>query len=78
MLIVLCIILVFYLVQHKEITTKYNTSLESIKVGLDLLNPGGIMTICIYSGHDEGKREENLHFRLFKTNIEKAIWCYDS
>lgn len=43
----------------KEITTKHNTSLESIKTGLEILNPGGIMTICIYIGHDEGKKEQS-------------------
>lgn len=43
----------------KEITTKYNTSLESIQIGLKILNPGGIMTICIYTGHDEGKKEKS-------------------
>ncbi|MDU5107860.1 MULTISPECIES: class I SAM-dependent methyltransferase [unclassified Clostridium] len=43
---------------NKEITTLHETSLESIKAGLDILNSGGIMTICIYRGHYEGKIEE--------------------
>lgn len=43
----------------KEITTKHNTSLESIQKGLEILNPGGIMTICIYTGHNEGKKEQS-------------------
>ncbi|WP_054199608.1 tRNA (mnm(5)s(2)U34)-methyltransferase [Clostridium baratii] len=43
----------------KDITTLHNTSLESIKKGLEYLNEGGIMTICIYIGHDEGKKEES-------------------
>jgi hypothetical protein len=42
----------------KTITTLHETSLESIKEGLDILNNGGIMTICIYRGHNEGKIEE--------------------
>ena len=42
----------------KNITTNYETSLLSIKIGLQLLNYGGIMAICIYKGHNEGKREE--------------------
>lgn len=42
----------------KGITTMHTTSLESIKVGLDILKSGGIMTICIYKGHFEGKIEE--------------------
>lgn len=42
----------------KGITTMHNTSLESIKSGLEMLKCGGIMTICIYKGHTEGKIEE--------------------
>lgn len=42
----------------KNITTMHESSLKSIKEGLDLLSSGGIMTICIYTGHDEGKNEE--------------------
>lgn len=44
---------------NKEITTLHETSLESIKVGLNILCSGGIMTLCIYTGHDEGKKEES-------------------
>ena len=43
---------------NKDITTLHETSLESIKEGLDILNNGGIMTICVYRGHNEGKIEE--------------------
>lgn len=52
---------------NKEITTLHETSLESIKVGLDLLRSGGIMTICIYRGHDEGKIEETCILEYLKT-----------
>lgn len=44
----------------KEITTKSDTSLKSISEGLELLNNGGYMTICLYKGHTEGKEEENV------------------
>ncbi|MCR4943293.1 MAG: class I SAM-dependent methyltransferase [Clostridium sp.] len=43
----------------KTITTMHKSSLKSIKDGLELLASGGIMTICIYTGHDEGKKEES-------------------
>ena len=43
----------------KSVTTMHETSLQSIKEGLQLLNNGGIMTICIYRGHNEGKKEES-------------------
>ncbi|MBE6048300.1 MAG: rRNA methylase [Clostridium sp.] len=42
----------------KNITTMHESSLKSIKDGLELLTSGGIMTICIYTGHNEGKIEE--------------------
>lgn len=42
----------------KTITTLHETSLKSIKDGLDMLASGGIMTICLYRGHNEGKKEE--------------------
>lgn len=44
---------------NKCITTMHETSLKSIKDGLDLLKSGGFITICIYRGHDEGKIEES-------------------
>lgn len=52
---------------NKEITTLHETSIESIKLGLDILNSGGIMTICIYRGHDEGKIEETCILDYLKT-----------
>ena len=51
---------------NKEITTMHESSLKSIKEGLDILSSGGIMTICIYTGHDEGKIEETCIMELLK------------
>lgn len=51
----------------KNITTKHNTSLESIKEGLDILNSNGIMVVCIYRGHIEGKIEESFILDYLKT-----------
>lgn len=51
---------------NKEITTMHESSLKSIKEGLDILSSGGIMTICIYTGHDEGKIEETCIMKLLK------------
>lgn len=50
----------------KSITTNYEVSLKSIKNGLEILNAGGIMTICIYRGHDEGKKEEEVILEYMK------------
>lgn len=51
---------------NKEITTLHKTSLESIKCGLKILKSGGIMTICIYRGHNEGKLEESCILSFLK------------
>lgn len=51
----------------KNITTMHETSLKSIKDGLDILNSSGIMTICIYKGHYEGKKEETCILEYLKT-----------
>ena len=45
---------------NKEITTMSETSLNSIIEGLELLNHGGLMTICLYRGHVQGKEEESV------------------
>ena len=52
---------------NKDITTLHNTSIESIKSGLEILNSGGIITICIYRGHNEGKIEETCILEYLKT-----------
>lgn len=56
---------------EKTITTKSNTSLISIQKGLELLASGGMMTIAIYRGHDEGKIEENCIIGYLKTLNKK-------
>lgn len=43
---------------HK-IATKADTSIEAISKGLKLLKPGGMMSLCIYSGGDTGFSERN-------------------
>ncbi|MBU5454272.1 tRNA (mnm(5)s(2)U34)-methyltransferase [Caproiciproducens sp. MSJ-32] len=51
----------------KNVTTMHDTTLMSIKKGLELLNNGGIMTICIYRGHNEGKIEETCILEYLKS-----------
>ncbi|MBE6062908.1 MAG: rRNA methylase [Clostridium butyricum] len=45
---------------NKNITTMHESSLKSIKDGLEILKNGAIMSIAVYRGHDEGKLEENI------------------
>ena len=39
------------------VTTRTETTLAAVDAALGLLKPGGVMTICVYPGHEEGKRE---------------------
>ncbi|MDO4356794.1 MAG: class I SAM-dependent methyltransferase [Clostridia bacterium] len=39
------------------VTTRTETTLAAVNAALTLLRPGGAMTICVYPGHEEGKRE---------------------
>ena len=39
------------------VTTLTDTTLAAAQAACDLIAPGGIVTICVYPGHDEGKRE---------------------
>lgn len=41
------------------VTTRTETTLAAVNAGLRLLKPGGVMTICIYPGHEEGRRERD-------------------
>jgi len=42
----------------KSITTKHDSSIKAVDSALSLLNEGGIITLAIYHGHDEGKVEK--------------------
>jgi len=39
------------------VTTKVDTTLEAVRAATELIAPGGIVTVCVYPGHDEGSRE---------------------
>ena len=62
------------------VTTRAETTLRAVDAALTLLRPDGLMTVCVYPGHDEGKREldallhwaENLDPRRFDTLVK----CY--
>ena len=40
-------------------STKPETSLSAVQQGLECLKPGGLMSLCIYSGGDTGFEEKN-------------------
>ena len=39
------------------VTTRMETTLEAVEAALGLLKPDGILTVCVYPGHEEGARE---------------------
>lgn len=41
------------------VTTRVETTLQAADAALTLLKPEGLLTICVYPGHDEGARELN-------------------
>lgn len=49
----------------KSITTNCESSLKSIECALQILNPGGIMTVAIYVGHEQGAKEEGVLMEYF-------------
>ncbi|MBC2581352.1 class I SAM-dependent methyltransferase [Clostridium sp. DJ247] len=42
----------------KNITTTWQSTLKSLECGLKILENGGIITLALYRGHEEGKKEE--------------------
>ena len=43
-------------VEH-AVTTRAETTLAAVEQALELLCPGGLLTVCVYPGHAEGARE---------------------
>ena len=39
------------------VTTRRETTLQAVDAALTLLKPDGLLTICVYPGHEEGSRE---------------------
>ncbi|MDO5298844.1 MAG: class I SAM-dependent methyltransferase [Clostridia bacterium] len=42
--------------QH-GVTTKTDTTLAAVDAAVRMVVPGGVVTVCIYPGHEEGNRE---------------------
>lgn len=59
----------------KRITTLSKTTITSIKKSLELLIPGGLLSITCYPGHEEGAVEEGLLLQLCKTLDPKNFSC---
>jgi len=61
-------------VEH-AVRTRSETTLQAVNACLDLLAPGGVLTICVYPGHEEGK-EELSDLLLWAQELDPL--CYDA
>ncbi|MDO4865179.1 MAG: class I SAM-dependent methyltransferase [Clostridia bacterium] len=57
------------------VTTRTETTLLAVEAALSILKPGGLVTICVYPGHDEGARELEA---LKKWASALDARCYDA
>jgi len=39
------------------VTTKTETTLTAVQAAIELIVPGGFVSICVYPGHEEGTKE---------------------
>ena len=39
------------------VTTRTETTLKAVEAALSILKPEGLLTVCVYPGHEEGARE---------------------
>ncbi len=50
----------------KQITTMTGTTLQSVRVAMELVRPGGLISITCYPGHEEGKIEQEALIQMMK------------
>ena len=62
------------------VTTLVDTTLQAVNAALEVLKEDGLMTICIYPGHEEGTREKHALMdwasRLDEKRFDALIKCY--
>jgi SAM-dependent methyltransferase len=58
---------------NKAITTQTESTLESVKKSLEMLAPGGALSITCYPGHDEGLREEHA-LEMWAASLPSDKW----
>lgn len=61
----------------KSVITKTETTLKSLEKAMELLMPGGVISITCYPGHEGGDKEEIAILELVK-NLSQEKWssCY--
>ncbi|MDO5435511.1 MAG: class I SAM-dependent methyltransferase [Clostridia bacterium] len=64
----------------KHVTTKCGTTLSAVDAALELLEPEGVCTVCVYPGHEEGEREREMltehfaHLRPQEFNVLHQVF----
>lgn len=63
-----------------SVTTMTETTLAAVDAALSILKPEGLLTVCVYPGHDEGTRELNALLKWAST-LDSKRWdamlrCY--
>lgn len=58
----------------KTLTTRLETTMNSLEKGKNLLSAGGAISIMCYPGHDEGDREWNA-VRDWALRLSVNLWC---
>lgn len=59
----------------KSVTTKVDTSLLAIEKSLEILKVGGLLSITLYPGHDEGNEEKQMILSWAQNLDSKAYHC---
>lgn len=57
----------------KSLTTQSKTTLGSVQRALQLLKPGGMVSITLYPGHEEGEKEAEM-ITAFAKNLPSNLW----
>jgi ubiquinone/menaquinone biosynthesis C-methylase UbiE len=64
----------------KTVKTKAETTILALQASLDVLAPGGIISVVIYSGHPEGKTEQEALYQwasqLDQRTVQVAVYQF--
>lgn len=62
------------------VTTQTQTTLEAVNAALEVLKEDGLLTICVYPGHEEGAREREALLewarKLDQREYDTMLRCY--
>ncbi len=61
----------------KQVTTMLTSTLKAIQTSLDLIMPGGLISITCYPGHSEGELEEQAILSFIAT-LKQEEWSISS